>query len=146
MKARILIDVPDDFIAQRVAEIVADLADDGAEREWIARVQANPAVFLRERLEAVAEDELAIALWQWPIETSVELGAEHEYMIERAGVQASAIGMARLSLQKGEPEDALATLDKACEALHRTHWDACLADGHPAEKVELLLGPRERAS
>lgn len=70
--------------------------------------------------------------------------AERRFMVDRAGAYSAAVGMARLALQQGDPEKAARVLDDAVDKIHRQHFDACVEDGYPPEKVELLLGPRDR--
>ena len=72
MRAAILIDVPDDWLANRIEEHWAEYARNPEDAEFFGE-KPEPRVFLVERLEAVAEDELRIALWGWPISTSVEI-------------------------------------------------------------------------
>ena len=69
MRAKIVIDVPDEWIAKRVAEINGEHRHEGADHDAFNRVED----FLVARLTDVAEDELRMALWQWPIETSIEV-------------------------------------------------------------------------
>lgn len=63
MRARITIDVPDDFLEARAAR---HRADHGAPSFTGAELFAS-------RLRDVADDELPLALWGWPAEITVEV-------------------------------------------------------------------------
>lgn len=64
MKVALIIDVPDDFIEGRAAELSAELGETVTGREH-----------LMARLSDIADDELPIALWGWPVTVTVE---EHD--------------------------------------------------------------------
>lgn len=91
MKAVLTIEVPDEFLAGRVAEVEQEY-DDRCQRcgfkisaptfvvgqacpecGTAQTEKPTPRNYLRDRVEDVADDELRVALWGWPIETSVEI-------------------------------------------------------------------------
>lgn len=69
MRARIILDVPDAYLAARVAEINDQHAVDGEPFEPPLDVRS----YVLERLRSVAEDELGLALYGWPFEATVEI-------------------------------------------------------------------------
>lgn len=64
MKATITIEVADDWLAQRVAEVNAS---------YPHLPRSEPGDYMRDRIADFSEDELPLALWGWPIETTVDV-------------------------------------------------------------------------
>lgn len=65
---------------------------------------------------------------------------EDTYMTERAGILSTAVGLARLALDKGDPEHAQRILDGAAASTHKLLRDSLLATGADPEKVDALIG------
>jgi hypothetical protein len=67
VKGVIYIEVPDEFVAGRVEEMLRE----------VEAVPGDPVPtpedYFRRRLEDVADDELRIAFFGWPLETSVDV-------------------------------------------------------------------------
>lgn len=63
MRARILVEVPDDWLTEYVAQMNATFPEDPPDL---------PAGFLLARLRDVCSDELPLALYQWPATFTVE--------------------------------------------------------------------------
>jgi hypothetical protein len=64
VRAVIVVDVPDEWIKERVDEVYSELG----------RGESTPPArdYFRSRLEDIADDELRVALYGWPVSTRVE--------------------------------------------------------------------------
>jgi hypothetical protein len=59
---------------------------------------------------------------------------------ERAAILSSAVGMARLKLQRGDAEGALSTLDTACDSTDELHREFLRAEGFAEDSIIRFLG------
>lgn len=64
---------------------------------------------------------------------------ELKYAQERAGILATAVGLARWELQQGDPNKALEHLDRAAQQTRELLRDALLETGADPAKVEAFL-------
>jgi hypothetical protein len=62
VKLALIVEVPDDFLERRVRDL---------NEEFPNEPPLSAEALFRLRLEEVADDELALALYSWPIETEV---------------------------------------------------------------------------
>ncbi len=66
MKATFTIEVPDEFVERRAQEV-------GEHYSGVRELHESAAAYFAGRIRDVAEDELPLAFYGWPVEVTVEL-------------------------------------------------------------------------
>lgn len=133
---------------QRLCQACVSTCTVGA---WMPTAEANRR--RREvRIEHAMEAGARMLLDGLEVETIGELKALVDatrspmarYAEDRSAKMSTAIGIARMALDRGDAVGAKRELDDVCDELHRMLFDALVAEGHDPEKVAGLIGARER--